>query len=70
MADPVVPYVYQEFPRRLHGPGGTSLIVPDDAAKAAALEDGRELLPMVEAEPLVTEDPVVPKRGPGRPRRA
>lgn len=40
--------VYQEYPRHLHKPGGAYKVVHDDDEKAAALEAGWSLQPVVE----------------------
>ena len=46
-----VPYVYQEYPRTVHKPGGRTLTVQDDQQKAVALKGGWMLLP-----PMARED--------------
>lgn len=43
--DRVDPYVYQEFPRMLHKPDGSTCVVADLDQKAAKLADGWYLSP-------------------------
>lgn len=76
-------YVFQEFPRILHGVRGEILVVGDELAKRAALAEGWRLVPCVDGTGNPTgapesvdapEDamdviaPDLPRR-PGRPRK-
>lgn len=56
--------VFQEYPRHLHRPGGTYLVVQSDEERDAALADGWTLTPGG-IPPPPPADP--PKRRPGRP---
>lgn len=76
LAKPVAPYVYQEFPRVLHGARGETLTVYTEAEKATALENGWSLMPLVNAEGVPydhgdhdDEETAPVKRGPGRPKK-
>ena len=52
-------YVYREYPRHVHKPGGLCLSVANDVEKAAALADGWYLTPL-EAEQGAAAPVVVP----------
>lgn len=65
----MTPYVYKEYPRRLHQYGGAVCSVTTDEEKAAKLAEGWSLVPVLEPPvPVVEAAPIeAPRRG--RPRR-
>lgn len=61
MAEPIsTPYVYQEFPRVLHGARGETCLVYDAQERDEALSVGWALLPVVDDDgvPYDTPEPI------------